>query len=179
MEGCLYTYFWKCGYFWGQWVSFVMTDPHWRSQKLLQGLLSHELAAYLSAYLLDLFLTQWIMVILWKECKPDNFEPYKSLKLSFTNIWGLHSNFVECEYCFESNSPDILTPCKINLDDLIDPGNFSVRCYLPLIRKDSITHMYGLEVYLKEGLPFVQDLPLENSSDSYLCFWLALLHSVS
>ena len=37
--------------------------------------------------------------------------------------------------------------------------------------------MHGLTVYVKEGLPFVLDLSLENSTDSYLCFRLALLHS--
>ena len=39
--------------------------------------------------------------------------------------------------------------------------------------------MHGLTVYVKEGLPFARDLSLENSADSYLCFRLALLHSVS
>ena len=39
--------------------------------------------------------------------------------------------------------------------------------------------MHGLSVYVKEELPFTQDLSLENSADSYLCFRLALLHSVS
>ena len=39
--------------------------------------------------------------------------------------------------------------------------------------------MHVLVVYVKEGLPFAQGLSLENSSDSYLCFQLALLHSVS
>ena len=39
--------------------------------------------------------------------------------------------------------------------------------------------MHGLAVYVKEGLPFAQDFSLENSSDSYLCFRLALLNSVS
>ena len=34
-------------------------------------------------------------------------------------------------------------------------------------------------VYVKEGLPFVRHLSLENSADSCLCFRLALLHSVS
>ena len=56
---------------------------------------------------------------------------------------------------------------------------FFVTGYLPLIRKDSSTHMHDLAVYVKEGLPFAQDLSLENSADSYLCFQLALLHSVS
>ena len=38
--------------------------------------------------------------------------------------------------------------------------------------------MHGLGVYVKEGLPFARDLSLENAADSYLCFRLALLHSV-
>ena len=83
------------------------------------------------------------MVILSKACKPDNFESHNSLKLSFTNIRGLCSNFVDCESFLESNSPDILALCEINLDDSIDSGNFSVRGYLPLIRKDSGTHAWS------------------------------------
>ena len=39
--------------------------------------------------------------------------------------------------------------------------------------------MHGLAVYLKEGLSFARDLFLENFKDSYLCFRLSLLHSVS
>ena len=39
--------------------------------------------------------------------------------------------------------------------------------------------MHGLAVYVKERLPLPRDLFLENSADSYLCFQLALLHSVS
>ena len=119
------------------------------------------------------------MTILSKACKPDNFELHNSLKLSFTNIRGLRSNFVDCESFFESNSPDILALCETNLDDSIDSGNFSMRGYLPLIWKDSSTHIHGLAVYVKEGLPFARDLSLVNSADSYLCFRLALLHSVS
>ena len=119
------------------------------------------------------------MAILSKACKPDNFESHNSLKLSFTNIQDLRSNFVDCESFLESNSPDILALCETNLDDSIDSGNFSVRCYLPLIRKDSSIHMRGLAVYVKEGLPFARNLSLENSADSYLCFQLVLLHSMS
>ena len=91
------------------------------------------------------------MAILSKGCKPHNFESHNSLKLSLTNIQDL-------------------ALCETNLDDSIDSGNFSVRGYLPLFRKDSITHMHGPAVYVKEGLPFAQDLSLENSVDSYLCF---------
>ena len=79
------------------------------------------------------------MVILWKGCKPDNSEPHTSLKLSFTNIGDIHSNFVECEYFLESNSPDILVLCDTYLDDSIDSGNSSMRGYLPLTWQDYIT----------------------------------------
>ena len=111
------------------------------------------------------------MAILLKACKPDNFESHNSLKLSFTNIQGLRSNFVDCESFLESNSPDILALCETNLDDSIDSGNFFVRGYLPLIRKDFSTHMHGLAVYVKEGLLFARDLSLENSADSSAVFY--------
>ena len=57
-----------------------------RVTNLLQGLVSHELTAYLSVF--DLFLTQLIMAMLSKGCKPDYFESHNSLKPSFTNICG-------------------------------------------------------------------------------------------
>ena len=110
------------------------------------------------------------MATLSKACKSDNFESHNSLKLSFTNIRGPHSNFVDCESFLESKCPDILALNETNLDDSIDSGNFSVRGYLPLIRKDSSTHMHALAVYVKEGLPFAQNLSLESSADSFLCF---------
>ena len=61
-----------------------------------------------SPFVFNLFLTQWIMAILLERCKPDNFQTQNSLKISFMNIQGLCSNFVECESFFESNSLDIL-----------------------------------------------------------------------
>ena len=54
---------------------------------------------------------------------------HNSLKLSFTNICGLCSNFVDCQSFLESNSPDILTLWETNIDDSIDSGNFSVTGY--------------------------------------------------
>ena len=114
-----------------------------------------------------------------KGYKPDNFESHNSLQRSFINIWGLHSNFVECESFLESNSLDVLALCETNMDDSTDSGNFSVWGFLLLIWNKSVTHRHGCAVYVKEGFPFVQELSLEISADSYLCFWLALLHSVS
>ena len=93
------------------------------------------------------------MGILSKGCKPDNFEQHNSLKLSFTNIIGLCSNFVESESFLESNSPDIHALCEKNFDDSIDSGISFVRGYLPLNRKDSIPHMHGLAAYV--GLFFL------------------------
>ena len=92
------------------------------------------------------------MAILSKARKPDRFERHNSLKFSFTNIRGLSSNFVDYESFLESNSADILALSVTNLDDSIDSDNFSVRDYLPLIRKDSSTHMHGLTAYVKDFL---------------------------
>ena len=108
-------------------------------------------------FVFNLLLTQRIMIILLKGCKPDKFESHSSLKLSFMNMQGLHSNFVERHSFLESNSPDILALCETNLDDSIGSGNFSVRGYLPLVRKDSITHMHGLAVYVEEKLLLAQN----------------------
>ena len=92
------------------WVSFFMTHE-------LSEMSYHELTVYLSAF--DPFLSQWIMAILSKGHKPDNFESHNSLKPNFTNIRG-YSNFVECDSFLESNYPEIFAPCESNLDDSID-----------------------------------------------------------
>ena len=110
------------------------------------------------------------MTILSEGSKSDNVESHNSLRFSFTNIRDLRSNFIDCESFFESNSPDVLALCKTNLDGSIDFGNFPVRGYLPLIRKDSTTHVPCLAVYMKEGLAFARELSLESSADSYSCF---------
>ena len=55
------------------------------------------------------------MAILSKASKTDNFESHNSLKLSFTNICGLHSNFVDCESSLESNSPGTFALCEKTL----------------------------------------------------------------
>ena len=90
-----------------------------------------------------------MIAILSKRCKPDNLELHNSLKLSFTNIWGLHLSFVDFESFLKSSSPDILALYETNLDDSVDSGNFQVL----LTRKDSTNHMHVLTVYVKEGLP--------------------------
>ena len=113
-----------------------------------------------------------------KACKPDNFESYNSLSLALQIFEAFVWILLIVNLSF-NQTPDILALCETNLDDSIHSGNFSMRGYLPLIRKDSGTHMHGFTVYVKEELHFAWDLSLENSADSYLCFWLALFHSVS
>ena len=56
---------------------------------------------------------------------------------------------------------------------------FQISVDVSLIWKNSAIHMSGLVVYVKEGVPFAQDLSLEKSGDSYLCFGLVLLYSVT
>ena len=113
MEVCPYSYFRWCRYFWGLWASFVMTDKFSvRVTKITSRIgvsWTHSLPSYFWS-----ILTQWIMPILSKWCKPDNFESHNSQKLSFTNILGPCSNFVYCESFLESNSRDILALCYPN-----------------------------------------------------------------
>ena len=83
------------------------------------------------------------------------------------SLWS-SEHTLPSESFLESNPLDILALCKTNLYDSSDSCNFSERGYLPLIRKDSVTHVLGLADYNKEGLPFALDLSLENSLDPYL-----------
>ena len=55
-------------------------------------------------------------------------------------------------------NPNILALREANLEGWIDSRKFPVRSYLFSIRKDFITDIYGLAVYVKEELPFAQDL---------------------
>ena len=87
-------------------------------------------------------------------------------------------NFVDWEFFLESNSSDILALYETNVDNSIDSGNFAVLAYLPLIVKDSSTHMHGLTVYVKEELPFVQDIS-RKLCRFLLMFRLALFHLLS
>ena len=101
-----------------------------------------------------------------------------SVKHIFTNIQGLCSNFFACEPLLESYSLDNLNLGETNLEDPVGFSNFSVRGYLPIVQKDSLTHMLGLTDYAKEGLCFIYSLS-SNSEDSYLRVWQVSLLLVS
>ena len=114
------------------------------------------------------------MAILSKACKPDNFESHNSLRLSFTNIWGLGSNFVDYESFLESNSPDILSLCEANLDGSNDSGNWSTHL-LMFLSLETLTSM------IRTGLPILVELiDLVNSviislSQTTILRWLTFL----
>ena len=104
------------------------------------------------------------MVILSKGHKPDNFEPHNPPKLSFTNMRHSFQFFLNVNLSL--NLSFLLCERQTWMTQLILA--ISLSGYLPLIQKDSITHVHGLAVYVKERLPF--PLSLGNSLDSYLCF---------
>ena len=147
----------------GPWVSFVTTDQF--SVRITKIIMGVSRTNSLRFWFLAVF--ELMKALLSKVHKPDNFEPYNSL-----NICGLCFN---CFNFLELISPGILGQYERNLVDSISSSSFSARVYLPLIWKDFVTHMHGLAVYVKEGLPFARDLSLENSADSN-CFRLVLLH---
>ena len=66
----------------------------------------------------------------------------RELYLMLYNAYYICSNLLEWKSFLESNSPDILALCETNVVESTDSGNFSVRGYLPLIRKDSTTLIY-------------------------------------
>ena len=77
------------------------------------------------------------IVILSKGRKPDKFESQlKFEKQKVENLWNLALPI------FEFNI-DILALCETNLDDSIGSGDFSVRGYLPTIRKDSVSRSWS------------------------------------
>ena len=58
------------------------------------------------------------------------------------------------------------------MHDSIYSGNFSWTGYLSLIWKDSVTHIHGLAVYVKKGLPFAGNLSKTVRNVIYDFNWL-------
>ena len=115
------------------------------------------------------------MAILPKGSKPDTFGLHNSLKLSFTYIRSLRSNFVECESFLESNSPDILAICETNLDDSIDSGNFCER--LSSFNPKRFCYSYAWSCSLCERRSSFYMGLISRKLWRFLCFRLPLLHS--
>ena len=119
---------------------------------------------------LTYFLTQWIMAILSKWCKPDSFKSHKFLKLKLQILLNVNVSLNQTLLTF------LLYVRQTWMTQLILALSLW-GVYLPLTWKDSTTHAWSCS-FMKEGLPFAWDLLLENSADSYSCFWVALPYSV-
>ena len=103
----------------------------------------------------------------------------KPISLSFSNIQGLRSTFSHMETFLSSSSPDILAICETNLDPSISSSDFIVPGYLPINCKDSSFHMHGLGIFVRDNLPIILEISLENPDESYICLRLSLLQSTS
>ena len=134
-------------------------NSQWGQQELLQRSLSHELAAYFS----DLYLYCDLM-------KRSHYQKYvklhKSVKLTFTNIRGLRSNFVGCESFLESNPPDILALYESKVEDSVDSNKLSVR---GCSEGFCISHAWSCCLY-KEWSSFCQELFSGNLSGFVFMF---------
>ena len=84
------------------------------------------------------------------------------LTLSFTNIPGPYSNFVECESFLKSNSPDILTLCETTSDDSINSKglcySYGWSCSLCEGREGLIPNTLGILTCVFDWLYFIQCL---------------------
>lgn len=80
---------------------------------------------------------------------------HKFLKLRFTDIRDLRSNFAGCGFFLESNSPEALALFETDFWKTLSEGLSSF--------KDSVFHIHALVVCVKEGLLFSWNLSLGNS----------------
>ena len=113
----------------------------WGSQKLLQGLVSHELTAYLSFF--DPFLTKWIMAILSNEWKPGTFESHNSLQLSFEVLQQIFEALIQI--LLNVNLSWIKLSwhcCSDQLKTLGTQMNYPIRVPILVLRKKQIYQDY-------------------------------------
>ena len=161
LEVC-YSYFRWCEYFWGRSVSFVTVDEF-----------SVRVTKITSRIVVSWTISLSSVFCFWR--KLNNFESQSSLKLSFTNIRGLRSNFVKCESSFNQILLIFLLYVRQTwlswfwqfLFKRLPSFNLKGFCYSSqfMWRKDFLLH--GPTTYR------------ENSPDCYLCFRLALFRSMS
>ena len=104
---------------------------------------------------------------------------HNSLKLSFTNIRGLCSNTVGCESFLKSCSTHIIALYKTNSNDSINSSNITVTGYIPLIWKNSVTHIHNLAVYVGTVIRKVQDFLFVFFLNGFTSFVLHIFLSIT
>ena len=142
------------GYLRGSWVSDKFSM---RATRITSKIF--ELAAYFS----DLYL--YCDLMKWSHYQ-KYVKPHKSVKLSFTNIGGLRSNFVGCESFLESNPPDILALYESKVEDSVDSNKLSER---GCSEGFCISHAWSCCLY-KEWSSFCQELFSGNLSGFVFMF---------
>ena len=111
------------------------------------------------------------IIILLKLFKPVYLQfSLSSLKLSYTNTRGFHSNFLYCESDVEANPTNILALFETNLQDIISFNSYSIKGYLSLVCENSSSYMHCLIVFFQRGHPLAWEFPLATSDESDLCF---------
>ena len=148
MDVCPYSYFPWCGHFRGPWLSFVTTDEFSVRVKEITSMIGVSWT-----HRLPFWFWLFFNIMKWPYYQKDE----NQINLNHKTLWNLalpiFEVFVRISLnvnLFFNHFPDIPALCDTNLDDSIDSGNFTVRGYLSLLQKDSITHMHGLVLYVKK-----------------------------
>jgi len=108
--------------------------------------------------------------------KPDLKSPFT---LSFGNIRSLRDKFADVESYLHLNKPDIFGLSETALNESVPNSDLIIPGYLPLIRKDSIKHMHGLGIYVRDNLPIAREVELEDKQHPFICLRVALMQSTS
>ena len=161
MEACPFSYFLWWGYFWGSWMSFVVTDEFSvRVTKITSRIgvsWTHSLTfcfwPIFNSWTLDVYQINLNHTTLYNLALPI-FEVFDGILLNM----NLSSNQTVVTFLFYGRQT-------------------WMRGYLPLTWKDSVAHMRGLAVCVKEGLLFAWGLSLNKSADSYVfnCLYFSVL----
>ena len=169
-------YFWWCRYFWSPWVSFMMTDESLVRVSKVISKISVSWTQSLLFQFFPLFCASKKWPYYQKHIN-ELTEPQISLKLCFTNIWGLSWNFVGCKSFLKSNCHGILAQYETTSMTKLILAIFceGLSSFDP---KGFCSHMHSLAYYVKGGLPFAQDLGLENREFLFI-FRLTSLRLVS
>ena len=105
------------------------------SHKLIQEFVFHQLTVYLphfdilNGHIIKSMYTRWLSIT---QLSKAWLYQYSRSSFKLLGIFSL---------------------CETNLDKSSDTGSKFVRGYLSLILKYYVTHVHGLEVYVKKGLP--------------------------
>ena len=133
-------------------------SSQWGPQKVLQGLLSHELKAYLCFWCIFNSMSYDYIIVLSKVCKPDNFESHNFLKLSFMSICGLQI-LLNVDLSWNQT---LLTYLLYGRQTRITQLILAISLWQVIFLQSKRILWLICMVHVNEGLPFAWDLCLEN-----------------